>query len=790
MRLLLIIPNIVSYRAFLSDLCAEKVTHGDEVHVACSPTDQWGQDGVSSGQKGVRFHSIDFARGMNPLHHALAARKLRRLVRTIRPDLIHAHFSASLFTTAVARTSDWPMTIGTFHGVSFPARHGLAGALIRTAELSAASRFDEICVLTEDDAVCLRKALPALRVRTISSTGLGCDLERFSPVTIFQREARRADLGFSSDQCVFVFVGRFTSFKGFDVVVRAFLKLSAELPNVRLLLVGARDSLHSTGLSEAEERAVRACPSIVDVGFQKDVRAQLAAADVMVFPSFREGMPVCLMEALAMGIPAITRDSRGCRDVVRHGRDGFVLHGDEMPRLSDTMKKLADDLPLRERMATEARAGRDRFSRKHYIAAQQKIYAEGLESRGDRLAHNGSTAPVKVAHVSTVAASLHGLLLNQMSSLGEAGYEVCGISTAGPEVPPLTAAGIRHIAVPIGRNLSPFQDIFSLWKLWRVMRRERFTIVHTHTPKAGLLGQLAARMAGVPIVVNTVHGFYFHEKMKPRARRFYITLEKIAARCSDRILSQNREDLETAIHERICPREKIQHLGNGIDIEQFVPARVPAAEIARLRLAHGLPEGTPVVGFVGRLAAQRKGFLDFMKAAREISATIPATRFLIVGAADSGKPDAVEPSIAEEFGIADRCIFVGHRHNAELPGFYSLMNLLVLPSLFEGVPRVVMEAAAMGVPAVVSDVKGNREAIVHESTGLLVPFADVPALTTAILRLLRDPALAAEMGRASRVLASVHFDERVVFARILDEYAALLKTAPPIRSAVPAAHCA
>ncbi len=790
MRLLIIIPNIVSYRAFLSDLCAEKVANGHEVHVACSPTEQWGRDAVTPEQQGVRFHAIEFARGMNPLHHALAARKLRRLVRTIRPDLIHAHFSAGLFTTAFARTREWPMTIGTFHGISFPARRGFEGALIRTAELSAARRFDEICVLTEDDAVCLRKALPSLSVRTLSSAGLGCDLERFAPVPASQREALRARLGFTPEHFVFVFVGRFVSFKGYADVVRAFLKMAPDHPNARLLLVGVGDSLHETGLSAEDEQAMRACPQIVDVGFQKDVRPHLAASDVMVFPSSREGMPVCLMEALAMGLPAITRDSRGCRDVVRDGVDGFVLRDCDEAHLSEAMKKLADDVPLRERMAAEARAGRERFSRKHFIAAQRKIYADSLASRGDLLARGGSEAPVRVAHVSTVASSLHGLLLNQMSSLTEAGYEVCGVSKDGPEVSALAAAGIAHLAVPMSRNLSPFQDLFSLWKLWRVMRRERFTIVHTHTPKAGLLGQLAARMAGVPVVVNTVHGFYFHEKMRPRARRFYITFEKVAALCSDRILSQNKEDLETAIHERICTREKIHHLGNGIDLDQFVPARVPAAEIARLRLAHGLPEGTPVVGFVGRLAARRKGFLDFMKAAREISAVMPAARFLIAGSADTGKPDAVEPSIAEEFGIADRCVFVGHRGNAELPAFYSLMDLLVLPSLFEGVPRVVMEAAAMGVPAVVSDVKGNREAIVHESTGLLVPLADVPALTGAILRLLRNPTLAAEMGRAGRVLASVHFDERVVFARIRTEYEALLKTAPPSRPAIPTAHCA
>ena len=224
MRLLIVIPNIVSYRSFLSDLCAEKVRNGHEVHVACSTDEQWSHGITAPDQPGVRLH---------PLQHALAAGSLRRLVRTIRPDLIHAHFSAAIFTTALARTKHWPMTIGTFHGISFPARRGLGSVLIRIAETFSARRFDELCVLTEDDAACLRKAVPTVRVRTLSSAGLGCDLDHFSPVTATIREARRKEFGFQPQHCVFVFVGRFVSFKGFDATVRAFLRLARDGPQRR-----------------------------------------------------------------------------------------------------------------------------------------------------------------------------------------------------------------------------------------------------------------------------------------------------------------------------------------------------------------------------------------------------------------------------------------------------------------------------------------------------------------------------------------------------------------------------
>lgn len=386
-----------------------------------------------------------------------------------------------------------------------------------------------------------------------------------------------------------------------------------------------------------------------------------------------------------------------------------------------------------------------------------------------------SDQPMKIAHVTTVAASLEALLLNQMRSLKTAGYDVTGISTADRHVAAVEAAGVRHLPVPMSRNFTPLSDLVSLWRLYWLMRRERFTIIHTHTPKAGLLGQLAARMAGVPIVVNTVHGFYFHDNMRPRARRFYIAMEKIAARCSDAILSQNAEDIQTALREGICRKEKIHFLGNGIDLTLFDPTRIPAEEALACRKKLGIPADAPVVGFVGRLAARRKGFLDFLAAGKDLAAKRSDVRFLIAGDADRGKPDAVEPSAAADYGIADRCVFLGHRAGSELPQYYKIMDVLVLPSLFEGVPRVIMEASAMGVPSVASDVKGNREAVVHGENGLLVPLGDVDALAAAILRILNEPDTARRFRTGGLRIAAERFDERIVFERVRSAYARMMR---------------
>ena len=381
---------------------------------------------------------------------------------------------------------------------------------------------------------------------------------------------------------------------------------------------------------------------------------------------------------------------------------------------------------------------------------------------------------IKVVHVTTVAQSLQGLLLNQMKSIQSNGYEVFSISSPGEEVPLLETAGIRHVAIPMSRNVTPLLDLVSLVRLYLVMRQEAVTIVHTHTPKAGLLGQLAARFAGVPIVVNTVHGFYIHDRMHPILRQVYIGLEKIAARCSDVILSQNREDIETASSVGICPPEKIKHLGNGIDLSIFNRDQVNIGDIRRKRQQLGIPDDTKVVGFVGRLAGKRKGFIDFLTACQRVARHCPNVRFLIIGDADVGKADAVGPSAAKDYGVSDQCLFLGLRPNAELPNLYAVMDLLVLPSLFEGMPRVVIEAAAMGIPAVVTNVKGNREVVEHGRNGLLVPLGDTQALADAIIEILMDPEKAKCMGEEGYRMARERFDERVVFMKVLDEYSRML----------------
>jgi glycosyltransferase involved in cell wall biosynthesis/SAM-dependent methyltransferase len=380
MRLLLVIPSIVSYD-FLRELCCDLVADGMEVHLACAAETMWGKAHAVEDD-GVRRHDIKFARGMNPVHHLRAARELDRLVTRLQPDLVHVHFSAAIFTTALARTRRWPKTIATFHGVCFPAMQGWKAALLRVMETWATRRLDAVWVLTDDDRETLQAAAPSADVRRLAGFGLGCDLDQFTPPGEGERAALRAKFGIGHDEVVFIFVGRFVAFKGFGTAIGAFLRLAAGEPKVRLLLVGARDGLHPTGLTPSEEQGMKDCPQIVDLGFRSDVRECLIVADLMIFPSRREGMSVCLMEALATGLPAITADSRGCRDVVRDEIDGRVIVEPTVEHFCEAITRAVESRGLREQWSAAAVAGRERFDRRRFIAEQKQIYRDCVPAPG------------------------------------------------------------------------------------------------------------------------------------------------------------------------------------------------------------------------------------------------------------------------------------------------------------------------------------------------------------------------------------------------------------------------
>jgi glycosyltransferase involved in cell wall biosynthesis len=378
--------------------------------------------------------------------------------------------------------------------------------------------------------------------------------------------------------------------------------------------------------------------------------------------------------------------------------------------------------------------------------------------------------PVRVAHIATVDLTLRFLLLGQMRRLRSAGYEVTGISAPGRWTADLEQEGIRHIPWPhVTRSWHPLADVRALAGLLRILRMERFDVVHTHTPKPGIMGRIAARLTGTPVVVNTVHGLYAVPEDPPAKRMAVLSVERMAAGFSDLEFYQSEEDLAWARRIGLFKPSKGVLLGNGCDLSVYDPGAVSRDRLARVRRDLGISGDAIVVGTIGRLVAE-KGYRELFAAAPAVRKIVPEVRFLVVGGAEPLKADAITK---QEIARARQdVVFAGWRTDAR--DLLAAMDVFVLPSWREGVPRSAIEAAAMGKPLILTNIRGCREVARDGIEGLLVPSRDPQRLAQALRVLVADPTLRVRLGRAARLRAVDRFDERRVEETILASYEELL----------------
>lgn len=377
----------------------------------------------------------------------------------------------------------------------------------------------------------------------------------------------------------------------------------------------------------------------------------------------------------------------------------------------------------------------------------------------------------RLVHLTTTDMSLDWLLAPQLKAFAEAGFEVIGMSAPGPHVAHLESMGITHVPVPgFTRSTNPLQDVRAFVQLVRLLRLVRPDILHTHNPKPGILGRIAGRLARVPLVVNTQHGLYAQPTDRWQRRLPIYAVERVAAAFGHVELVQNPEDVDTLVHRLRVPARKVRWLGNGIDLTRFDPDSVPTGDREALRSEWGVAEGAVVCGVVGRLVAE-KGIAEICEAAHRLrkathEGAIPV-RFVIIGPRDPDKTDALDQALIDR-AVDDGVVFTGAR--SDMPQCYAAMDLFLTASWREGFPRSAMEAAAMGLPTVATDIRGNRQVIADGVTGVLVPVTDAAAIAEAVQTLAEDPATRGRMSAAARLRAAEQFDQALVIERTLAAY--------------------
>ncbi|MDP3882996.1 MAG: glycosyltransferase family 4 protein [Candidatus Staskawiczbacteria bacterium] len=379
---------------------------------------------------------------------------------------------------------------------------------------------------------------------------------------------------------------------------------------------------------------------------------------------------------------------------------------------------------------------------------------------------------IKICHVVSVEITIRFILFNILNFLKKEGYDVSVVCSPGNWIESIEKKGFKLKTIRFKRKVfSPFSDLLALVRLFFYFKKEKFDIVHTHTLKPEFYGQIAAKLAGVPIIVNTIHGFDFGDQTPALKKKFFIFLQKIAARCSDIVFAVSNLVAKTAVKEKICRPEQVRYWGGGVDVERFDPKRFSENFIAQKKKELGIDPSGMVVGIVARLV-EEKGYFELFSAFRDVLKRFPNAVLVVIGQEEPEKKDAIRSDTAKDYKIQNNTLFLGER--TDVDEIYPLMDVFVLPTHREGIGASILEASAMEKPVIASNTGGCPEAVDDKKTGILVPVKNVEKLSQAIIYLLNNPFYARELGQAGREKIIKSFDERLIFDRIKKEYERLI----------------
>ena len=372
------------------------------------------------------------------------------------------------------------------------------------------------------------------------------------------------------------------------------------------------------------------------------------------------------------------------------------------------------------------------------------------------------------------------LLKGQLRFMASNGFDVKGVSSEGEELREVHEnEGIVMEAINMSRKITPFQDLKSLWEMWNFLRKEKPQIVHTHTPKAGIIGMLAARLAGVPHRLHTVAGLPLMEATGIK-RKILNFVEKLTYSSATRVYPNSKGLYDFILQNNFTQSNKLKIIANGssngINTTFFSPDQVTELERVALREKLNIQPDDFVFVFVGRIVSD-KGINELIKAFSELKTAenneLTSIKLLLVGGLESDL-DPLHPETLAEINQNKGIISAGFQQDVR--PFFAISDALAFPSYREGFPNVVMQAGAMGLPSIVSDINGCNEIIVEGENGLIIPPKNVEKLKEKMLTLAKDKNLYAKLKENSRRMIEKRYEQSVVWNALLEEYEGLLQS--------------
>ena len=696
---------------------------------------------------GVEVYSLGVPPG-RPTPAALL--RLLKKLRALQPDLVcgwevHGNVAVACAGYLHPRLPSVWNVRGSLGDLSTekPATRALIRALARVSHRPRRIIYNSLVSARQHEAI----GYCAARTMYIPN---GYDLDLFRPDPT-AGEAVRRELALGPDTLLVGLMARYHAVKDHATFLRAARRVAELHPQAHFVLAG-RGVVSSNAALFSLVRDLGLEHRVSLLGERQDLPRLTAALDIACLSSRAESSPVVIGEAMACGVPCVATDVGDLATVLgEHGRivprqnpEAFAQALDELLRMP---------LPSRRDLGAQARRqARECHNLDKTAAAFDDVHTAVLVEAG-RL-----PSPIKVLHVlgdSKYGGGTAGTLAMAQAAQG-AGWSVDLLTTDPMTIDAARQRGVGVVNLDVSwRDIRPWRDLRGLWRLRTFLKSAGYRLVHTHTSKAGFVGRLAATLAGVPVIVHTMHGFAIHEDSPALQRHAYAFLEWIAARCCDRMVTVSHFHRRWALQLGIAAGNKLVAIPNG------VPEWTPDAGRAETRKSLGLAGHHVAVVSNSRIAAE-KGLEDLLDAAALLRGeAMERVRILLAG---EGALRATLEQRATRLGIGHLVRFLGFR--SDMPDLLAAADIVALPSLREGLSMALLEAMAAGKPVIATTISSFQEATKDGESALLVPAQDAPALAAAITELVDHPDRAAALGRRGREI----YLQEYTLSRMTDQY--------------------
>ncbi len=767
-RVLHVTPSLVPYGA---ERVTASLAHGmDRERFETTVVSLFGAQEESLGpvleQDGIRVMYLNKRPGID----LRMLGRFTRVIDEIRPHVVHTSNYVLRYTLLPSLRHGVPVLVHTLQNVA-EREVDLAGRMLQ--RWAFRSRVHPVSIAEEVSESFERTyALP--RPTLIPNA---IEVDRYTQAKATRAAWRRKE-GLGPDDLLFVCVARLDRQKNHGALLDAFAAGPARHPASKLLLAG-----DGPMRNELEQRAkhLKIGDRVLFLGRREDISTVLGAADVFTLASLWEGNPLSVMEAMAAGLPVVATAVGGVPELMEHGCHGFLPRAGDVPALASGLLALAQDPAMRRSMGDAAgKRARERFDRHPMIRAYEDLYERLLAPAGISQSIGNRRASVRPApeqfsnRGNTRGARSSGMniafVLTRADALGGATVHVrdlaCGLESLGHHVVVLVGGrgevledfeqhGVEYrILRWLGRPIHPVKDALAVAELRRVLVELNPDLVCTHTAKAGLVGRLAAALAGIP-ALYTPHGWSIGDRVSTANAWMFRAAERAVAPLSKSIINVCEAERSLARHHRITRDSRLAVIHNGVrDIDAALQADSTLSPARVLMVARFDPP---------------KDHATLLTAAAALE-DIPWTLELL----GSGPGRTQARALAGQLGLTSRILFTNS--GTDVARRLADAQLFVLASRSEGFPLSILEAMRAGLPVIASDVGGVREAVVDGETGFIVKPGDSAALSEALRLLISDSTLRLKFGRAGRRRYELHFTFEQMIGETLSLYESVLSS--------------